>query len=485
LRPLNLISQKHRPHGYPMNFRILVLLIFLGVFMAGAGEKKDWRLVNSADTLLLFMDNQVLGRLVHSMAFRDSLIVKETVLKARNWMQGNAENDTLTIFEKRYYKTDGYIDSAFQKVVSASGESSWQLATGGDIWHLSVTAGGMTAVKKVQPFSEHINHLYDIYNNVKNGTDITGRQWSDTAFELTSGVFIHSVITCISSAEKHKGKGLWFFNASDNMTLRNERWILDHRGNTVLREIAPVFTARKEWFTDEKKAHVVDTADGVFKIPAPALSGRRQRLRLTLSGGVDLDSSVMLFYEQHKNAWLLKKSAQNCVFSKKTTNNTPSMPGGLSPTVTIQSNHEKIVKIAKEIAGTATAPCTVVARCNNYVYRKIIKRNTATFSSAVETLEAGFGDCGEHAVLLAALLRALQIEAHVILGLVYVADSDCYMYHAWVWLPGFGGSFTFADPAFGKFPAEKSLIPLIMDDTGEKAVYLTRLIGRISLTSVK
>jgi len=101
------------------------------------------------------------------------------------------------------------------------------------------------------------------------------------------------------------------------------------------------------------------------------------------------------------------------------------------------------------------------------------------FSNALETLKAGFGDCGEHAVLLGALLRAAGIPARVVLGLVYVGPKKAYMYHAWVM--ALAGDWVFADAALGAFPAYGNYVPLIIDDTGGGILRVFRLVGRINI----
>ena len=59
-----------------------------------------------------------------------------------------------------------------------------------------------------------------------------------------------------------------------------------------------------------------------------------------------------------------------------------------------------------------------------------------------EVAKSREGDCTEHAVLLAALLRARGVPARVAIGLVYVAKSQAFGFHMWTeawvdrgWLP--------------------------------------------------
>jgi transglutaminase-like putative cysteine protease len=53
------------------------------------------------------------------------------------------------------------------------------------------------------------------------------------------------------------------------------------------------------------------------------------------------------------------------------------------------------------------------------------------FATAAEVAESREGDCTEHAVLLAALLRACGIASRVAIGLVYVESAAGFGYHMW------------------------------------------------------
>ena len=56
---------------------------------------------------------------------------------------------------------------------------------------------------------------------------------------------------------------------------------------------------------------------------------------------------------------------------------------------------------------------------------------TVGFATASEVLQTRTGDCTEHAVLLAALCRALDIPARVAMGLVYLEGPGNFGYHMW------------------------------------------------------
>ncbi|MCG8650574.1 MAG: transglutaminase-like domain-containing protein, partial [Pirellulales bacterium] len=62
-----------------------------------------------------------------------------------------------------------------------------------------------------------------------------------------------------------------------------------------------------------------------------------------------------------------------------------------------------------------------------------LRNSSQGFSKASDVVKDLQGDCTDHAVLLAALLRSRQIPARLALGLRYVADPQPQMvYHAWV-----------------------------------------------------
>ncbi|MEM1071214.1 MAG: transglutaminase-like domain-containing protein [Planctomycetota bacterium] len=78
-----------------------------------------------------------------------------------------------------------------------------------------------------------------------------------------------------------------------------------------------------------------------------------------------------------------------------------------------------------------------------FVHRSISQKSLDVgFASASEVARSGVGDCTEHAVLLAALLRADGIPSRVVSGLVYAQDfagaQEIFGYHMWTqaWIDG-------------------------------------------------
>ncbi|MDX1945980.1 MAG: transglutaminase family protein [Pirellulaceae bacterium] len=116
----------------------------------------------------------------------------------------------------------------------------------------------------------------------------------------------------------------------------------------------------------------------------------------------------------------------------------PPAADDLAPNNLIQSDDPLIVKMAQEGAA-AGSDWEVAQALERFVSRTITSKNySQVFATASEVARAKEGDCTEHAVLLAALLRARKIPARAALGLVYYPKQRGFAYHMWneAWIDG-------------------------------------------------
>ena len=98
----------------------------------------------------------------------------------------------------------------------------------------------------------------------------------------------------------------------------------------------------------------------------------------------------------------------------------------------LQRDDELIQKHANRAAGDATDPGEIARRMETYVREKLTKKNFSTaMASAAEVAKNLEGDCTEHAVLLAAMLRARRIPARIVVGLVYADRLFAFGGHMW------------------------------------------------------
>lgn len=109
----------------------------------------------------------------------------------------------------------------------------------------------------------------------------------------------------------------------------------------------------------------------------------------------------------------------------------------------LQINDEKVQQHAKAAVGSLTDPAAIAKAMETYVQQNLAKKNFSTaLASAGEVARNLEGDCTEHAVLLAAMLRAKGIPSRVAVGLVYIDSPPAFGGHMWTeahmngkWIP--------------------------------------------------
>jgi hypothetical protein len=150
--------------------------------------------------------------------------------------------------------------------------------------------------------------------------------------------------------------------------------------------------------------------------------------------------------------------------------------GYLAPTPFIQSDHADIRALAQRICSDTQDALPCVARLTGWVYANIGKQPTMSLPSALEVLATRQGDCNEHAVLLAALCRAMGIPARLSAGLVYM--NGRFYYHAWneVYLH----AWVSVDATLDQLPADVTHIKFIDGDFQEQIAIL-RLVGELGI----
>jgi transglutaminase-like putative cysteine protease len=106
----------------------------------------------------------------------------------------------------------------------------------------------------------------------------------------------------------------------------------------------------------------------------------------------------------------------------------------------------------------------------------IERRPVVSIPSALATLEQGRGDCNEHAVLFAALARAMGIPTQVEAGIVYLQGR--FYYHAWnrVYLD----RWVTVDALFQQLPADVTHIRLARGTLADQ-LDLMGVMGRLKI----
>lgn len=130
----------------------------------------------------------------------------------------------------------------------------------------------------------------------------------------------------------------------------------------------------------------------------------------------------------------------------------------LQPEPLIQSDNPEIIKLANEIIRDETNAFKAAQLINNWVYGNIKKEFSPDISNALLTLHSKKGDCGEHAALAVALLRATGIPSQIAGGIAYWPEGGGFAFHAWTEV--YVGQWIQMDPAWGETFADATHIML-------------------------
>ncbi|MBW2170250.1 MAG: transglutaminase domain-containing protein, partial [Deltaproteobacteria bacterium] len=141
-----------------------------------------------------------------------------------------------------------------------------------------------------------------------------------------------------------------------------------------------------------------------------------------------------------------------------------------------ESDDKAVIEKARQIARNAKNPVIVAKRLKTWVYKNLRKRPVLTVPGALEVLKTKVGDCNEHAVLLAALLRASGIPARLCVGLVYTRGG--FYYHAWT--EGYLGEWVSMDATLNQMPVDATHVKLVQGGL-DRQVEIIRLIGKLGL----
>ena len=151
----------------------------------------------------------------------------------------------------------------------------------------------------------------------------------------------------------------------------------------------------------------------------------------------------------------------------------------LQPEINIESDHKLIIEKARMVVANTRDPFTMTRKLMSWIYRKVEKKPVITVPSALEVLKTRVGDCNEHAVLLAALLRASGIPARMCVGIVYARGK--FFYHAWN--EAFLGKWISMDAALNQIPADATHVKLVEGGL-DRQVDIIGLIGKLKLEIV-
>ncbi len=98
----------------------------------------------------------------------------------------------------------------------------------------------------------------------------------------------------------------------------------------------------------------------------------------------------------------------------------------------ITSDDKQVRSLALRATKGIADPWRKAVAIQKWVYDKVRTKNFKTaFAAANEVARNLSGDCTEHAVLAAAMCRAVGIPSRVVVGMIYVDEQGGFGYHMW------------------------------------------------------
>jgi transglutaminase superfamily protein len=264
--------------------------------------------------------------------------------------------------------------------------------------------------------------------------------------------------------------------------LKTTAWI-DATG-AVLREEGPMGlvlvrqTAAQVMAQDWSTSAALDVMASAAIPVAQPIADARQRMTLQVRlSGIAVDR-VPSDDEQvrHEAVLSIRRPALGSLASYPLPYDGRDHADDLAATGYLQIQHPRVQAAAHEALGGARDARAAATRLNDWVYAHLRKEPTVSIPNALQVLEMGAGDCNEHAVLFAALGRAVGLPTRLIAGAVYL--DGAFFYHAWceVWL----GRWVSIDPTFHQFPADATHIKLVVGGP-EEQLGMMDMIGRLGI----
>jgi len=264
--------------------------------------------------------------------------------------------------------------------------------------------------------------------------------------------------------------------------IRTTAWI-DDRG-TVLREEGPMnmvlvrSDANRAVHAGWSRGTALDLVQTVAVPVARLIEQPRglQQLRVRLRG-IDLDQ-VPSDARQRRDGdtWTITREDLSAVRSYTLPYSASDRSADLAATPLLQINHPRVRAAATEALGDERDALRAIRRLLAWIHGYMRQAPTVSIPNAIQVLDERQGDCNEHAVLFAALARAVGLPTRVVAGVVYL--DGAFYYHAWdeVWLD----RWVAVDPVFDQFPADPTHIKFIQGGPEEQFAIL-QVIGRLRI----
>lgn len=147
------------------------------------------------------------------------------------------------------------------------------------------------------------------------------------------------------------------------------------------------------------------------------------------------------------------------------------------PNWRINSYDPRIIAVAEAARFHSNDPGEQIQHLIDWMDANIGKAAADVFSAS-DVLELGRAECQGHALLFAALARALNIPTRVVNGIVYSEQHQGFLYHTWneSWV---NNRWQAVDPTFGEATANSTHLRISMGEDPAASTVLLQWIGRV------
>jgi len=187
-----------------------------------------------------------------------------------------------------------------------------------------------------------------------------------------------------------------------------------------------------------RRAEPAELMVSTFVKPSRAISNARARVRGVFEVRIAAGELPELPSSAYQSAEVLDGRSARVTIDTRTPVAAGEVDRGafLASTTFADADDELIGELTGEAAAEAEGDAAKAEALRRFVFAHIGDKNLGTaFATASETARTGKGDCTEHGVLLAAMLRAAGIPSRVAVGVVYVdrfaGERNVFGYHMW------------------------------------------------------
>lgn len=448
-----------------MSRRLLLLVLSLFTLLPhvaySAEQEEDWQVI--------YMSNQRVGygRSKIEKVTRDNKTIYVTKHEEHLTMKRFGQSIRMDSSSVTEENEDGQLLSYIWEMKNPPAQPSRSVGSvlGGKL-EIETTVGGQTSKQSIALEADVKSSAYQDRlmrsKQLKSGESLSFKMFAPEFSKTCTIKITADEMHTVKLHDKTERSLLKMRVANSLLPVIEMRMYVDEKGD-ALRTEAPLlgmvtYSVSRDVALQEIAGAELDVAVGtlvkVANPPATLIKAKKAVLKVT-GKDMDLAKEIPNTSTQSVKA-LSKETVEITLTAQSVPRNLVRGPVKekkyLGETQFLQSKDRRVVEHAERASAGSEDPGTIAVRMEQYVAEKLTKKNFSTaLASAAEVAERLEGDCTEHAVLLAAMLRAKQIPSRVVVGFVYADRLGAFGGHMWTeaflddqWVPldgtlGLGG----------------------------------------------